>query len=75
MLLAVSSHLSATEKINMGYEIDLLRDYPKSIRDVRGRAMEKTDEHREIARQFGEAFFDGKRDTGYGGFLSAYPGY
>ena len=30
--------------------------------------MEKTDEHREIARQFGEAFFDGKRDTGYGGF-------
>lgn len=52
----------------MGKEIDLMSNYPKTKRDVNARGMEKTDEDRAIARQFGKDFFDGSRDTGYGGF-------
>lgn len=52
----------------MGIEIDLLRNYPKSNRDIDARAEEKTEEDREIARRFGREFFDGERKTGYGGF-------
>lgn len=49
-------------------EIDLMIDYPKSKRDLSGRAQSKTEEDRQIARQFGKEFFDGDRKTGYGGF-------
>ena len=52
----------------MGNEIDLLVNYPKSDRDVENRKVCKTDENREIARRFGEEFFDGDRNCGYGGF-------
>ena len=52
----------------MGQEIDLLKNYPKTKRDVTKRGQTKTDEDKAIARQFGEAFFDGSRKTGYGGF-------
>ncbi len=52
----------------MGTEIDLLVNYPKAKRDVKGRGASKTEEDRQIARQFGEAFFDGDRKNGYGGF-------
>ncbi|MCU4674734.1 class I SAM-dependent methyltransferase [Catenovulum sp. 2E275] len=52
----------------MGQEIDLMANYPKTKRDVSGRGHTKTPEDRAIARQFGKAFFDGSRDTGYGGF-------
>ncbi|KZN65102.1 hypothetical protein N473_00615 [Pseudoalteromonas luteoviolacea CPMOR-1] len=52
----------------MGREIDLLRNYPKSKRDLSGRLESKTDAVRAIARQFGKAFFDGDREHGYGGF-------
>lgn len=52
----------------MGEEIDLLRNYPKTKRDLSHRQVNKSDEHRAIARQFGKEFFDGTRDTGYGGF-------
>jgi len=52
----------------VGKEIDLLKNYPKSNRDVDARAEEKTEEDREIARRFGKEFFDGARRTGYGGF-------
>jgi len=52
----------------LGIEIDLLRNYPKSNRDIDARAEEKTEEDREIARRFGREFFDGERKTGYGGF-------
>ena len=45
-----------------------MRNYPKSKRDVSKRSTAKTKEHRSIARQFGKEFFDGSRDTGYGGF-------
>jgi len=48
----------------MNEEIDLLCFPP--VTRVLGR---RTDEHREIARQFGKEFFDGSRDTGYGGYV------
>lgn len=49
-------------------EIDLLHNYPKTKRDVTKRLEIKSEKHRQIAQQFGEEFFDGTRDTGYGGF-------
>ena len=52
----------------MGREIDLLADYPKAKRNLEERAAGKTEEQRNIARQFGREFFDGDRSTGYGGF-------
>ena len=52
----------------MGNEVDLLENYPKPSRNLEQRAEHKTEENREIARQFGKAFFDGDRKTGYGGF-------
>tara|TARA_B100001175_G_scaffold314786_1_gene324837 strand:+ start:9288 stop:9947 length:660 start_codon:yes stop_codon:yes gene_type:complete len=52
----------------MKKEIDLLKNYPKSKRDLSTRALKKTDEVRNIARKFGAEFFDGDRMYGYGGF-------
>jgi len=52
----------------MGTEIDLLANYPKTKRDVKERGATKTEEDRAIARRFGEAFFDGDRKHGYGGY-------
>ncbi|WJG10588.1 class I SAM-dependent methyltransferase [Aliiglaciecola sp. LCG003] len=49
-------------------EIDLLRNYPKTNRNTQARSEEKTDVVREIARRFGQQFFDGERQYGYGGF-------
>ena len=52
----------------IGKEINLLKNYPKTKRDVSKRREEKTEEHREVARKFGKDFFDGDRKVGYGGF-------
>ena len=52
----------------IGKEINLLKNYPKTKRDVSKRREEKTEEHRAIARKFGKDFFDGDRKVGYGGF-------
>ena len=52
----------------MGKEIDLMVNYPKTKRDVNARGLEKSEADRAIARKFGKEFFDGTRDTGYGGF-------
>jgi ubiquinone/menaquinone biosynthesis C-methylase UbiE len=52
----------------LGQEIDLLKNYPKSKRDLSGRLESKSEEVRAIARKFGKEFFDGERETGYGGF-------
>lgn len=52
----------------MGRELDLLQSYPRPNRDVNARVQGKTDQDREIARQFGRDFFDGDRKHGYGGF-------
>ncbi len=55
----------------MRQEIDLLINYPRTKRNVEDRGAAKTEEDRAIARQFGEAFFDGDRRYGYGGFSYA----
>lgn len=52
----------------MGQEVDLLRNYPRTKRNVAERGQTKTEEDRAIARQFGPEFFDGDRRHGYGGF-------
>jgi ubiquinone/menaquinone biosynthesis C-methylase UbiE len=52
----------------MGKEIDLLINYPKSIRKVEERGKNKTEEDRKIARKFDKNFFDGDRKHGYGGY-------
>ena len=52
----------------MNTEIDLLKNYPKSKRDLTKRLTEKTEQDRLIARKFGKEFFDGDRSHGYGGF-------
>ena len=52
----------------MGQEIDLLKNYPKTKRDLSNREKNKTEEARKIAREFGKDFFDGERKYGCGGF-------
>ncbi len=52
----------------MGIEINLLENYPKTKRDVKGRGEEKSEADRAIARKFEKDFFDGDRKHGYGGF-------
>ena len=49
-------------------EIDLMDRYPRSQRPVEERSLAITEEHRLIARQFGQEFFDGDRLYGYGGY-------
>jgi len=53
----------------MGRSFDLMRNYPKSKRDTKERADQKTEEDRKIARQFGKEYFDGDRRYGYGGYF------
>ena len=52
----------------MGQEINLLKNYPVSKRNISERANFKTEGVRKIAREFGKEFFDGDRKYGYGGF-------
>jgi ubiquinone/menaquinone biosynthesis C-methylase UbiE len=52
----------------MGRSINLLRNYPKSKRDLKKRLNNKSEKVRKIARKFGKDFFDGDRSFGYGGF-------
>jgi len=52
----------------MGEEINLMANYPQTKRNLEERAAERTEEDRQIARQFGKEFFDGDRQTGYGGY-------
>ena len=52
----------------MGKAINLLRNYPKSKRNLKKRAQIKSQKIRSIARKFGKHFFDGDRKYGYGGF-------
>lgn len=52
----------------IGREIDLLKNYPKSKRDLSKRLESKTPEQQKIARKFDKEFFDGDRSHGYGGY-------
>ena len=49
-------------------EIELLRSLPKGKRNVKAREITKTDEHVRISREYGETYFDGPREYGYGGY-------
>jgi len=49
-------------------EIDLLVHYPKTKRNVHERGLQKSEEDRQIGRQFGADYFDGDRRFGYGGY-------
>ena len=52
----------------MGKEVNLMKNYPYTKRDITGRLESKTDKDKSIAREFGKDFFDGSRSHGYGGF-------
>ena len=49
-------------------EFNLLRSIPKGKRNVAARASAKTAEHIRISREYGQMYFDGPREYGYGGF-------
>ena len=49
----------------IGREVNLMKNYPYSKRDISGRLASKTNEDKRIARQFGKEFFDGSRSHGY----------
>jgi len=49
-------------------EINLLRALPQSKRNVEARKSAKTTEHIRIASEYGEMYFDGPREYGYGGY-------
>lgn len=49
-------------------EVNLLRALPTGKRNVQARETAKTDEHIRISREYGEMYFDGPREYGYGGY-------
>lgn len=49
-------------------EINLLRRYPRSKRNIEKRHDAQSAENIAISRQYGREYFDGSRDTGYGGY-------
>jgi ubiquinone/menaquinone biosynthesis C-methylase UbiE len=49
-------------------EVNLLDKLPKTKRKVEARAHAKTDEHVRISREYGDTYFDGPREYGYGGY-------
>jgi len=52
----------------MRAEVNLLRSIARPKRNVADRASAKTEEHIRISRQYGQEYFDGSRDYGYGGY-------
>lgn len=49
-------------------KINLLKNYPKSKRNLNSRYKKKTNKIKSIARKFDREYFDGDRDYGYGGY-------
>ena len=47
-------------------QINLLKNYPITKRDLKVAEQQRTDYERSIARKFGKDFFDGERKYGYG---------
>ena len=66
-LLAHTSPISAKPRSAMA-EVNLLAKLPRSKRNVTARAHAKTEEHIRISREYGELYFDGPREYGYGGY-------
>lgn len=52
----------------MGREVNLLQSIPRTKRNVQAREHAKSPEVIAISKQFGELYFDGPRDYGYGGY-------
>ena len=49
-------------------EVHLLAKLPRGKRNVNARATAKTEEHIRISREYGQIYFDGPREYGYGGY-------
>lgn len=49
-------------------EVNLLSKLPRGKRNVAARSTAKTEEHIRISREYGEVYFDGPREYGYGGY-------
>jgi len=49
-------------------EVNLLARLPQTRRNLAQRHQAQTPENIEIARQYGELYFDGPREVGYGGY-------
>jgi ubiquinone/menaquinone biosynthesis C-methylase UbiE len=49
-------------------EIELLHALPTGKRNVKARETAKTEEHIRISREYGQMYFDGPREYGYGGY-------
>jgi SAM-dependent methyltransferase len=49
-------------------ELNLLRRYPRAKRNIEKRTTAQSEENIRIARRYGREYFDGSRDTGYGGY-------
>lgn len=49
-------------------EVNLLARLPQARRNIAQRNQAQTPENIEIARQYGELYFDGPREVGYGGY-------
>lgn len=49
-------------------EVELLRALPKGKRNVKARETAKSEEHIRISREYGQMYFDGPREYGYGGY-------
>lgn len=49
-------------------EVDLLRSLPKTKRNISKRMDAKDPEVIKVSKQYGEMYFDGPRDYGYGGY-------
>ena len=49
-------------------EVNLLRSLPTSKRNLKARESAKTQEHIRISREYGQEYFDGPREYGYGGY-------
>lgn len=55
-------------KMHKSTEFNLLRGLPRTKRNIQTRAHEKTEHHVEVSRRYGEEYFDGPREYGYGGY-------
>ena len=53
----------------MGQQIDLLRGLPSGKRNLQASKDGKSAEVVRISSEFGEMYFDGPREYGYGGYL------
>ena len=49
-------------------EVNLLAKLPSGKRNVAARSTAKTAEHVRVSREYGEVYFDGPREYGYGGY-------